>query len=145
MPTYEQLRELSPEQFRRACGVKPRTFSRMVKVLGKAKAKQKPGRPSVLSLENQLLLTLEYLREYRTYFHIAQSWGLHESTVCRIVKKTEDILMQEEEFHVPGTKQLHQGEALGLSVMVVDVTEQGIERPKKNNEATTQARKSTIL
>ncbi|WP_225901164.1 transposase family protein [[Leptolyngbya] sp. PCC 7376] len=39
--------------------------------LTEAKAKQKPGRPSIVSLENQLLLTLEYLREYRTYFPIA--------------------------------------------------------------------------
>lgn len=144
MPTYEQLKELSPEQFRRACGVKPSTFNQMVEVLAQAKAQQKPGRPSTLSLENQLLLTLEYLREYRTYFHIAQSWGLHESTVCRIVKKTEDVLIQGEEFHLLGMKQLHQGEELALSVMVVDVTEQGIERPKKNNNATTQGRKSTI-
>jgi hypothetical protein len=144
MPTYEQLKELSPEQFRRACGVKPSTFNHMVEVLAQAKAQQKPGRPSTLSLENQLLLTLEYLREYRTYFHIAQSWGLHESTVCRIVKKTEDVLIQEEEFHLLGMKQLHQGEELALSVMVVDVTEQGIERPKKNNDATTQGRKRTI-
>ncbi|NEO42783.1 MAG: transposase family protein [Moorea sp. SIO4A3] len=26
-------------------------------------------------------MTLEYLREYRSYFHIGQSWGLNESTV----------------------------------------------------------------
>ena len=144
MPTYEQLKELSPEQFRRACGVKPSTFNHMLEVLAQAKAQQQPGRPSTLSLENQLLLTLEYLREYRTYFHIAQSWGLHESTVCRIVKKTEDVLIQEEEFHLLGMKQLHQGEELALSVMVVDVTEQGIERRPKNSDATTQGRKSTI-
>lgn len=145
MPTYEQLQDLSPEQFRRACGVKPKTFSRMREVLAREKAKQKPGRPSVLSLENQLLLTLEYLREYRTYFHMAQSWGLHESTVCRIVKKTEDTLIQEEEFHLPGVKQLHSREELARSVMVIDVTEQGIERPQKNNAVTTQARKNSIL
>ncbi|WP_083891232.1 transposase family protein [[Leptolyngbya] sp. PCC 7376] len=30
------------------------------------------------------------LREYRTYFPIAQSWGIHESTVCRMVQKTEE-------------------------------------------------------
>ena len=58
--------------------------------------------------------------------------------------KTEDVLIQGEEFHLLGMKQLHQGEELALSVMVVDVTEQGIERPKKNNDATTQGRKSTI-
>ncbi|MGV2828478.1 helix-turn-helix domain-containing protein [Myxosarcina sp. GI1(2024)] len=30
------------------------------------------GQPK-LSIEDQLLMTLEYWREYRTYFHIAQS------------------------------------------------------------------------
>ncbi|WP_051188727.1 IS5 family transposase [[Leptolyngbya] sp. PCC 7376] len=79
----------------------------MVDILAKAKAKQKPGRPRQLSFENQLLLTLEYLREYRTYFYIAQSWGLHESTVCRTVQKTEKILSQREEFHLPGMKKWH--------------------------------------
>lgn len=131
MPTYEQLKYLSPEQFRRACGVKPQTFCRMVEVLAEAKAIQKPGRPSVLSLENQLLVTLEYLREYRTYFHIAQSWGIHESTVCRIVQKTENILIRAEDFHLPGIKQLHSSEELSLTVMVLDATEQAIEKPKK--------------
>jgi hypothetical protein len=144
MPNYKQLQTLSPEQFRRACGVQPQTFNRMVEVLAQAKAQQKPGRPSLLSLEDQLLLTLEYLREYRTYFHIAQSWGLHESTVCRIVKKIEDLLIQVEEFHLPGMKQLHQAEELALSTVVVDVTEQEIERPKKNSAVTTQARKNAI-
>ena len=131
MPTYEQLQHLSPELFRRACGVKLQTFSRMVEVLAEAKAKQKPGRPSVLSVENQILLTLEYLREYRTYFHIAQSWGIHESTVCRIVQKTGNILIREADFHLPGIKQLHGSEELSLTVMVIDATEQAIEKPKK--------------
>ncbi|MEH2211389.1 MAG: transposase family protein [Nostoc sp.] len=27
-------------------------------------------------MEDQLLMTLEYWREYRTYFHIGQSWGV---------------------------------------------------------------------
>ena len=145
MPTYEQLRDLSPEKFRRACGVKPQTFRYMVTVLARAKAQQKPGRPSILSLENQLLLTLEYLREYRTYFHIAQSWGLHESTVFRIVKRIEDVLIKEKAFHLPGLKKLQHGEEFALSVMVVDVTEQGIERPQKNSDAITQERKSVTL
>ncbi len=32
-----------------------------------------------LSIEDQLLATLEYLREYRTYAHIAASYGIAES------------------------------------------------------------------
>ncbi len=60
----------------------------MVKLVrNQEKFKNRSGRPHKLSLENQVLLTLEYLREYRTYFHIGQSWGINESTVFRIVRK----------------------------------------------------------
>lgn len=38
---------------------------------------------------DQLLLVLEYWREYRTQFHIATSWGLSESAVCRLIQKVE--------------------------------------------------------
>ncbi|MBW4558822.1 MAG: transposase family protein [Trichormus sp. ATA11-4-KO1] len=41
--------------------------------------KQKTGRPGKLSLEDQLLMTWEYWREYRTYFHIGQTWGVSEA------------------------------------------------------------------
>ncbi len=78
--TYEQVKRLKPEEFKRLCGVHPETFNQMVALMQQAKQQLKPGRPSKLSLENQVLMTLEYLREYRTYFHIAQSWGIYEST-----------------------------------------------------------------
>lgn len=42
-------------------------------------------------------------------------------------------------FRLPGKKQLHQ-EAYTWQVLVVDVTESPIERPKKNSEPTTVAR-----
>ncbi len=49
------------------------TFSRMVEILTEVhqKKKAKGGRYSKLSLEDQLLMALEYLRGYRTYFHIS--------------------------------------------------------------------------
>ncbi len=81
MPTYEQLQHLNPEQFRRACGVLPATGERIVEVLQQARADQAPGRASKFAIEDQVLMTLEYLREDRTYFHIAQSWGVNESTL----------------------------------------------------------------
>ncbi len=34
------------------------------------KQKKKSGRPPQLRIEDQILLTLQYLREYRTYYHI---------------------------------------------------------------------------
>lgn len=72
--TYEQVQDPKPEAFKRLCGVRPETFAEIVGVLeSKARQKCKLGRPSKLSIANQLLMTLQYWREYRTYFHFAQS------------------------------------------------------------------------
>lgn len=60
--------------------------------------KKKPGRPSKLGWEEQVLLTLEYWREYRTYFHIGKSWGIEESTAFRIIQKIENMLIRSGEF-----------------------------------------------
>lgn len=98
------------------------------------------GQPK-LSVEDQLLVVLEYWREYRTQFHIATSWGMSESAVCRLINKVETLLMQSGKFHLPGKKQLYQN-AYSWNVLVVDVTETPIERPQKNSELTTVARRS---
>ena len=84
--TYEQVKYLKPAEFKRLCGVRKETFEQMVSVLRTAEQQKQPGRPSKLSLEDQVLMTLEYLREYRTYFHIAQSWGVNESTAYRLIR-----------------------------------------------------------
>ncbi|MDJ0635196.1 MAG: transposase family protein [Xenococcaceae cyanobacterium MO_188.B29] len=66
---YERAKKLKHDEFKRLCGVTPQTFSQMVKLVeNQEKLKKKTGRPSKLSLENQVLMTLEYLREYRTYW-----------------------------------------------------------------------------
>ncbi len=92
--SYEKVKSLKLEEFKRLCGLHPETFSRMIEVVrSRSKIKLKIGRPGKLSLEDQLLMTLEYWREYRTYFHIGQSWGVNESTVYRIIRKIEDILI----------------------------------------------------
>jgi hypothetical protein len=142
--TYEKVKSLTPEKFKRLCGVKKETFAQMVKLVeNHEKIKTKTGRPSKLSLENQVLMTLEYLREYRTYFHIGQSWDVNESTAYRIIRKTENILVRSREFALPGKKQLlklsHE-----LEVIVIDVTETPIERPKKNRKNTTVGKRSSI-
>lgn len=142
--TYEQVKHLKPEDFKRLCGVRPETFKQMVAVMQQAKQQLKPGRPSKLSLEDQVLMTLEYLREYRTYFHIAQTWGVYESTAYRIIRSVEDTLIRSEKFRLPGKKKLLQPEH-EIEIVVVDVTESPIERPKKNKNSSTVARKNDIL
>ena len=141
--TYEQLKHLKPTAFKRRCGVQPETFEQMAQLLRPDLDRRgKRGGQCKLSVEDQLLVVLEYWREYRTQFHIATSWGLSESAVCRLIRKVETLLMDSGKFRLPGKKQLYQN-ADTWSVLAVDVTESPIERPKKNSELTTVARKSS--
>ncbi len=102
--------------------------------------KIKAGRPSALSAHNQVLMLLEYLRDYPTFFRLGFDWGVDESTAGRVVRKVERILMGTREFKLPGKPKLGQG--LGFEVIVVDVGKVPIQRPKKSRGGTTQARKS---
>lgn len=99
---------LSDEGFRRLTGVKRITFSKMVELLelGLMKKKERGGRPNKLSIEEMLLMTLEYLREYRTYFHISQSYGVSESSAYKTIRWVEDFLISCKEFSLPGRKAL---------------------------------------
>lgn len=143
--TYERLKELRPGDFKRRCGVQRETFSKMVNALRPhLDRKGKRGGQCKLSVEDHLLIVLEYWREYRTQFHIAESWGISESTVCRIVQKVETKLMESGQFRLPGKKQVYQN-AYEWKVLVIDVAETPIERPKKNKDITTVARKSGTL
>ena len=73
---YKKIQNLSPSKFKRLCGVRLETNNEMTKIVKTHfKEHKKTGRPSKLSIEDQILMTLEYLREYRTYFHIGQSWA----------------------------------------------------------------------
>ncbi len=142
---YEELRELSPRLFKRACGVSFTTFNAMVAVLRPTLERQgKRGGQNRLTVENQLLLTLQYWREYRTQFHIALDFGVSEATVCRIITKVENLLVQSRKFRLPGKRRLLEPEA-EIEVVVIDVTEVSIERPQKNNVATTVASVDSIL
>jgi hypothetical protein len=85
---YEKIKELNDELFRRLTGVKHQTFQKMIEILSRAFAykKARGGKPNKLSMEDCLLMSLEYLREYRTYFHISQSYGISESACYRNIR-----------------------------------------------------------
>ena len=143
---YEQVRDISCEQFRRLTGVKKETFTKMIDILKEAdhKKKSRGGRKSKLCIEDQLLMTLEYLREYRTYFHISQSYGLCESTTYCTIKWVEETLMRHPDFALPGRKALLKSD-MEYEIIMIDATESPCERPKKSKENTTQGRKKDTL
>jgi hypothetical protein len=139
---YEKIKSLEEEQFRRLTGVQHKTYSHMVDILKKAHEEKhkKGGRKPKLTIEDQLLMALEYLREYRTYFHIATSYGISESAAYKAIKWIEDTLIKHPDFALPGRKALLKNDS-DIEVILVDVTETPVERPKKNKNNTTQAKR----
>jgi hypothetical protein len=139
---YETVQKLEDGEFKRLTGVQRSTFEKMLEVV--EKGLREFGRPPKLSRADQLLMTLMYWREYRTEFHISQTYGVSEATVCRTIKKVEDVLIQSKQFHLPGKKVLQPSDTV-IEIVLVDATEQPIERPKKDNAGTIAAKRSAIL
>ena len=142
---YIKIKNLSEENFRRETGVKKKTFNLMINIINKYEDKKKKlgGRPNKLPVEERMLMTLEYLREYRTFFHIANSYGISESSCHENVKKIENILIKSKKFSLPKKKEVILNDN-NIEVIVIDATENHIERPKKNKENTIQERKRSI-
>jgi hypothetical protein len=135
MSKYEKIQQFPPKQFRRLTGVKRETFEKMVVILVEEQNKRyrKAGRKGGLSIEDKLLMALEYLREYRTYFHLGRSYGLSESACYRACRWVEDTLIKSREFALPGKKVLLKSD-MEYEVILVDASETPIERPKKKSE-----------
>jgi hypothetical protein len=71
-------------------------------------------------------MPLMYWREYRTQVHIAQAYGISESTVCHTIRKVEIPFLKSGRFRLPGKK-------------VLQSSDTAIERPQKSNRDTTAA------
>lgn len=128
----DNLKKASDKDFRRITGVKRNTFNTMVKILNEAhiEKKKRGGRPNTFGVEIMLLMTLEYMREYRTYATIGASYGLSESNTYTTIKWVENILIKSPEFRLPGKKALLKSDH-EFEVVLIDATESPIERPKK--------------
>lgn len=143
---YENLGSLSAEHFRRLSGVRNSTFKKMVGILKAEKQtnrRYRGGRRANLSIEDSLLMTLEYLREYRTYFHIAKNYGVSESSAFKTIRFVEDTLIKHPDFALPGKKALVKSD-MGYELVLIDATESPIERPQKNKNAITQVKRKDI-
>ena len=133
--TYKKVKNLKAEDFKRLTGVHFETFNQMVEIVKQAETlRKKTGRPPKLKIEDQILMVLEYLREYRTFFHLGATWGVNESTAYRIIQKIENILIKAPQLRPPGKKRLIADYCQNETV-VIDVSETPIERPKKHKKA----------
>ncbi len=129
---YNQIKELEDENFRRLTGVQCPTFEKMIDIFRDAdqQKKSRGGCKNKLTLEEQLLMALEYIREYRIYFHIGQNYGVSENSAYKTSRWVENTLIKHRDFALPGRKVL-QGSKVEHEIVLIDATETPIERPKK--------------
>ena len=144
MPNIDKLLEQNDAGFKRYTGIHKATFNGMLEAMQQYEAaKTKSGRPSALSLEEQIVLSLTYWREYRTLYHISMDFGIHESSVSRIIRKVEDVLIDSGKFELPKKLPSRVDDDINWSVVIVDATETPIERPKKTKATITAVRKNS--
>ena len=109
-------------------GVQRSTFEEMLSVLKTAYQRKhaKGGRTPKLSLEDLLMATLQYMREYRTYEQIVADFGIHESNLIRRSQWGEVTLLQSG-FTILKTH------LSAEDTVIVYATEVKTNRPKKIN------------
>lgn len=143
---YKLLQENS-KYCTRLFGIK---FELFETILGKVQQKESEyllenplsnrGLEGEFSLANQLLLTFEYLRQYPTFLCLGFSYGISESYANKIFHKIRPILAD-----VIGLKNPDQLKYKDIKKVIVDVTVQPVERPKKNQELQYNGSKKNIL
>jgi len=134
MNCYEKIEKLSEKDFKLITGVTREVFNSMLGVLEKRHVLEhaQGGRPG-LPVEVRLTLTLEYWREYRTFRHMANDHQIDKDAINRAVVWVEDVLSGSDEFKLKELKERFKpGVESSISVIIVDVEEQPIERPELN-------------
>lgn len=125
----------NPRTFQRLFGVNSSQFEEILhkvepkwekKVIGSYK---RQGREYKLEVAEMLLMTLLYYRSYITQEFVGYMFGIDDSNVCRIIQKLEPILAGV--MAISKCKKLSKEEVEDL---IVDATEQPIERPKQGQK-----------
>ena len=148
---WKTVKKLRPEQFKRLVGLQYETFEKMVseaKRISSIQPKKVPGKKrgpkEKMNWYDKTLMLLMYYREYRTFAHIGSTYNISEAQCWRIITTLERGLIKSALFRLPGKKKLTQSD-IEWDVVIVDVSEHAIERPKKNNADTIRARKKSTL
>jgi hypothetical protein len=102
------------------------------------------GRPSSFGLEDRLLLTFRYLRDYPTFIVLGNEFGISESFSNKIFNKVAKSLVKV--LPLPNLTDLQnklKDSGKVLQKVIIDVSEQRTERPKKNKSSDTVENKNT--
>ncbi len=134
-----------PAEFTRLVGVNYGTFEIILEKLEaeivrykQAKPMRQRGLKSSLTLADQLLLTLIYLRQYHTFLQLAEMFSISESYAHKRYTFISKRLL--EGLDLPNDKAL----TTDSLKIVIDVTEQELERPVKKQQYYYSGKKSDI-
>lgn len=132
---YDRLKR-RPKNFQRATGLSLEQFEEIVSRCEPEwettviEPKKLDGRPyGVGNLEDHILSLLLYYRCYITQEFIGMLYGVDDSCVCRSIKRIEPILAK-----VVAIKKDRTMTQEDLETIVIDCTEQPIERPKRRQK-----------
>ena len=132
MNAYEKIEKLKDNDFKLITGVTREVFYEMLEVLNRKYLEEhimggQPGFP----IELRLTLALEYWREYRTFRHMSNDHQICKTSINNAVLWVENVLADSDEFKLQELKERFKpGEESEIKVVIVDVEEQPIERPK---------------
>lgn len=132
MDNITRISKLNDNEYQALFGVKKPTFDAMLATLEEAyeQLHRQGGRPPKLSVLDRLVITLGYYREYRTMAHIGFDYDISKSCISLAIKWVEDTLLQDGKFSLPGKRELANPDT-DIEIIIIDVTEQETERPKK--------------
>ena len=146
MSYFEQLKKKKASIFKRETGLSLRNFKRLLGKIQQEIAAEKQrdplrrrGQQSEHLLADRLLLTLFYLRHYPTFFNLGTQFGLSESYAHKIFHRFSGILVK-----VLRLKRRNDLRSADLRAVVIDVTEQPIERPQRGQKAYYSGKKNVI-
>ncbi len=118
---FKKLTGVSLEEFHVLCEKTKPDYQKVFKSV---------GRPSVLrSIEDKLTILMVYYRTYVTHEFLGYFVGLDNSNICRLFKKMEPLLARK--IHIKKDRTLTNEK---IEEILLDVTEQPIQRPKKTSD-----------
>ncbi|MCL2643107.1 MAG: hypothetical protein FWD52_06320 [Candidatus Bathyarchaeota archaeon] len=144
MNAYEKIEKLEDKEFKLITGVTIEVFYRILEVLKQKYAKDhaQGGQPG-LPVELRLTWALEYWREYRSFRHMANDHQIAKSIINKAVLWVEDAISESEEFKLKDLKERFKpNEEETIKIVMIDVEEQPIERPKHKQEDSYSGKKN---
>ena len=139
----ERIAEMSAHEYQEIFGIQKETFDKSLEILETeyAKKHEQGGRTPRLTVLDQLVITIGYLREYRAMKHLAFDYRVGKTQIHNAIKWVEDTLVKSGTFSLPSRRVLENYDN-EIEVIVIDDTEQEIERPKRGKKNGIPGRKS---